>query len=162
MKDILGFKTAAGTKWLSNFYPCVMSDQGLAFTTLEAAFQAAKHLGMDRKVRISKMDAYDAMIEGRKGKPQKDWDKFAVRKMHDLLMRKFSSHNPQLLAQLLATGNLRLAETNDWGDLYWGENEIGDGHNVLGRLLMMVREIRGLEALVRDPSTKEHHFKKGN
>ena len=157
MNDILGFKTADGTKWLSNFWPCNISDQGLSFDTLEAAFQAAKHRGMDRKVRISKMPPHEAMIEGRQGQPQEGWDRMAVEVMYELLKRKFSNYNPQLLAQLLATGDCRIAETNNWGDLYWGENEVGEGLNVLGRLLMLVRELRRLEALPRDSSTKAHH-----
>lgn len=157
--DILGFHDTEGTKWLSNFYPCDCPYLDINFKSTEAAFQAAKHKNISRAKRISRMTPYDAMVEGRRGKPRKDWTTTAVAVMHTLLYIKFSHVNPYLLKRLLDTRDCRIAETNTWGDLYWGEDENGNGLNILGRLLMNVREQRRMETLLRKPSTKAHHKK---
>lgn len=41
---------------------------------------------------------------------------------------------------LMATGNKYLEERNWWGDLYWGRDKEGNGENMLGKLLMEIRE----------------------
>jgi predicted NAD-dependent protein-ADP-ribosyltransferase YbiA (DUF1768 family) len=42
---------------------------------------------------------------------------------------------------LLATGDAEIQEGNTHGDLYWGVDlHTGEGENVLGKLLMKVRE----------------------
>ncbi len=160
-KPILGFKRSEGTKWLSNFWSCRIAYGGIIYQSVEAAFQAQKHLCTERKMKIAAMGPYDAMIEGRTGEPREGWDSEAVGMMAILLRQKFNRHNSnesiELLGKLLATGDCRIAETNDWGDLYWGENSKGEGHNILGRLLMILREERRLEALPRLASTKAPH-----
>lgn len=156
MTDILGFKTKDGTKWLSNFWPCrIQAADALVFQSVEAAFQAAKHKSPERRLKISEMSAYEAMIEGRRGEPQAGWDKMAVSVMLTFLNQKFEE--PYLADKLKATGSRRIAETNDWGDTYWGENSDQIGENVLGRLLMLVRERLVLEDIRRNKSSKEHH-----
>jgi predicted NAD-dependent protein-ADP-ribosyltransferase YbiA (DUF1768 family) len=57
--------------------------------------------------------------------------------MLDALRDKFS--DPELRAKLLATGDEFLVEGNHWGDTYWGVCN-GKGRNMLGSLLMKVRE----------------------
>jgi predicted NAD-dependent protein-ADP-ribosyltransferase YbiA (DUF1768 family) len=62
--------------------------------------------------------------------------------MSDLVEQKFKL-NSKLRAQLLATGNEWLEETNTWGDTFWGVCN-GVGQNWLGAILMSVREkLRG-------------------
>ena len=57
--------------------------------------------------------------------------------MRDLLRNKFSE--PDLAARLLATGSTELIEGNNWNDTFWGVCR-GRGRNMLGQLLMEVRE----------------------
>lgn len=158
MTDILGFHTANGTEWLSNFWPCEIQWESVTYQSTEAAFQASKHTALGRCAYISTMGPYDAMVEGRKGRPQEGWDGMAVGVMFGILMKKFSTAHPGLLEKLLATGDCRIAETNSWGDRYWGEDPEGNGKNILGRILMVVRGLRQLELIERDPSTKAHHL----
>ena len=57
--------------------------------------------------------------------------------MERILRVKFSS--PDLKEKLLSTGDRYLVEGNSWGDVYWGVCG-GKGINMLGKLLMQIRE----------------------
>jgi len=60
--------------------------------------------------------------------------------MLELLRLKFAFYDLGML--LLATEDAVLEEGNWWGDTYWGvcPSGSGNGENMLGRLLMQVRE----------------------
>jgi predicted NAD-dependent protein-ADP-ribosyltransferase YbiA (DUF1768 family) len=69
-----------------------------------------------------------------------EWNTVKISIMRSLLEQKFDAKmNPELRAQLLATGTKHLEEMNWWGDTFWGTNKEGKGENMLGRLLMEVR-----------------------
>jgi hypothetical protein len=57
--------------------------------------------------------------------------------MYDLLRKKFANY-PLLRKMLMETGDAILIEGNYWNDRFWGI--CGEGLNVLGILLMLVRE----------------------
>ncbi len=57
--------------------------------------------------------------------------------MREALTAKFRQ-NPELLEQLLATGDAELVE-NSPVDYFWGIGADGSGKNTLGKLLMEVR-----------------------
>ena len=59
--------------------------------------------------------------------------------MTDIQKAKFMT-NPELKELLLATGQKQLINANHYGDAFWGTNEIGEGENVLGVILMEFRE----------------------
>ncbi len=65
-----------------------------------------------------------------------DWQEVKLSQMEFVLRQKFS--HPELLALLLATGEMELVEDNDWDDTYWGVCN-GVGENNLGKLLMKIR-----------------------
>lgn len=58
--------------------------------------------------------------------------------MRDVLKAKFTQH-PELASQLLATGAAKLIEES-LTDPFWGTGRNGKGQNMLGQLLMEVRE----------------------
>jgi ribA/ribD-fused uncharacterized protein len=58
--------------------------------------------------------------------------------MYRVLDAKFSQH-PELRALLISTGKKRLVERPTKDD-YWGEDEEGVGQNMLGKLLMQLRD----------------------
>jgi ribA/ribD-fused uncharacterized protein len=75
-----------------------------------------------------------------------DWDDVKLHVMRGLIAEKFSANNPELVAELLKTGEADLIEGNSWGDTYWGvvtggrkKALIGQGQNNLGKLLMARR-----------------------
>jgi ribA/ribD-fused uncharacterized protein len=69
---------------------------------------------------------------------RKDWQKIKVSRMKAVLTAKFTQ-NDELRQMLLSTGDAKLIETSNT-DAFWGCGKKGDGKNMLGVLLMEVRE----------------------
>jgi len=65
------------------------------------------------------------------------WKDIKVPRMKAVLKVKFQ--DPELREKLLATGDSRLVE-NSKIDSFWGKGKSGKGKNMLGKLLMKVRE----------------------
>lgn len=125
-------------RFLSNFYPAVITWGYIVYPTVEHAFQSAKTFDMDiRQIIAAAPTPGKAKRLGRKVMLRRDWDQVKIRIMLDLLQRKFA--NPILRMRLLATKDAQLVEGNDWGDVFWGVC-FGKGDNHLGKLLMKVRE----------------------
>lgn len=127
-------------RFLSNFYPCVLTWEGLVYPTVEHAYQASKTLDPVMRARIR--DARtpgEAKHLGRLPVLREDWETVKVPIMKQLLDAKFSD---RALAELLvATGEEELVEGNWWHDKFWGQCPVGFGENHLGRLLMEVRDV---------------------
>lgn len=124
-------------RFLSNFYPCLITHEGLRFASVEHAYQAAKFLAPEVRYKfLEPMRAGEAKRLGRRVKLREDWEEVKLSIMLDLLRLKFSP--PFMQASLLSTGEAELIEGNSWGDHYWGVC-MGMGENHLGRLLMQVR-----------------------
>lgn len=126
-------------RFLSNFWfvPVVMDN--LVFPSVEHAYQAAKTLDRNDKVRIAHLGtAREAKAYGRKIKLRSDWENMKLEIMERLVRQKFQ--NTDLKAKLLATNNEELVEGNYWEDTFWGvdlKTKIGQNH--LGKILMKVR-----------------------
>jgi hypothetical protein len=125
--------------FLSNFYECPITFDGLTFTSAEAAFQAQKCLDKKEKTRFTEMTPSEARSFGRRVRLRKDWDAARLSLMREILEAKFSQ-NGDLKQKLLLTDDAYLVEGNTWGDRFWGQVN-GFGANHLGRLLMELREI---------------------
>jgi ribA/ribD-fused uncharacterized protein len=67
-----------------------------------------------------------------------DWNRCKVDRMRDILKEKFTQHK-DLQKLLLDTGNARLIEESTM-DAFWGVGKKGTGKNMLGILLMEVRD----------------------
>ena len=76
---------------------------------------------------------------GREVTLRKDWELVKVNIMSELVLQKFARH-PELCESLAMTGDEDLEEGNTWGDRYWGTVN-GKGNNMLGKILMRVREL---------------------
>jgi len=128
--------------FLSNFYPHRISYDGLTGSTLEHVFQALKT--EDRQWRKRILEAPSAGVAKRLGREcpiRPEWYEIQVPLMKQLLLEKFK--NPGLANMLLHTGERHLQEGNLWHDKFWGHCYCGDcghGENMLGKLLMQVRE----------------------
>lgn len=127
--------------YLSNFTCCrhgIVLD-GMTYDTVEHAFQAAKTLDFGKRWEIRAAHTPGmAKLLGRRVKLRPDWEEIKIDVMLDLLRQKFAPGTA--LAKLLAgTGDAELIEGNDWGDTFWGVCR-GKGENVLGLLLMTVRQ----------------------
>jgi len=127
--------------FLSNFYPSDVWYDGVLYPTVEHAYQAAKTFDeQDRKKILEAKTPGQAKRLGRKIKIRDDWEKIKVYVMYELVLQKFCRH-PQLRRKLLETKDQTLVEGNKWGDKFWGVDlETKKGRNMLGKLLMQVRE----------------------
>jgi ribA/ribD-fused uncharacterized protein len=126
-------------RFLSNFEtsPHGIPYEGLAYPTVEHAYQAAKTLNQAQRVRICNLPTPgQAKRAGRHLDLREDWEEVKVSVMRTLLEEKFT--DPGHRMKLLETGDAVLVEGNTWGDTFWGVCE-GKGKNVLGRLLMALR-----------------------
>lgn len=125
--------------FLSNFYKEPVEWEGITYPTVEHAFQAAKNF--DRKYREQVRDAKtpgDAKKLGRATTLRPDWEAIKLDVMTILVTRKFTS-NAKLAMRLVKTSGHELVEGNDWGDTVWGVVN-GEGTNLLGKILMTVRD----------------------
>lgn len=148
-------------RFLSNFYACTVEFEGVRYSSVENAYQAAKTLNLeDRKM----FEACSAGQAKRWGSPtgrikiQEDWNNKRIGVMTYLVRKKFQEY-PFRIA-LLDTGEAQLAEGNWWGDRFWGKVD-GAGENWLGKILMKVRqEIRDEEAGVFSSNRNEKKVKR--
>lgn len=126
-------------RWLSNFWPVsITCADGITYPSSEHAYMASKTLDINIRREVATLKtAGDAKRFGRKIKLRADWEEVKRNEMLSVLRLKFQ--DPLLRIKLINTGDARLIEGNTWGDTYWGVCK-GQGQNVLGQLLMLVRD----------------------
>lgn len=125
--------------FLSNFAHSPIVHNGIRYFCVEGAFQAEKTQDEAEKQKLAGMRPSYAKSYGKKLPLRKDWDRVRVNIMRDLLYKKFTQ-NPELAKKLVATGDAVIMEQNTWGDTFWGMKPDGTGENMLGKLLMEMRE----------------------
>lgn len=136
--------------FLSNFYRRQFRLNGVLYASAEHAFQTQKPIIYADRVRVHTCNSpADAKALANSVPRKPNWDEIKVDIMKNVLRAKFSREfnfqiNP-LLTFLLNTGEAELVEGNNWGDTFWGQCPLGNGENMLGKLLMKVRsEMRHL------------------
>lgn len=125
----------------SNFAPYPIEVDGKTWPTSEHYFQARKFAGTEHEEAVrSAGSPADAALVGRdRGRPLRpDWGAVKDGVMRDAVRAKFRQH-PELRTTLLATDDATIVERTG-NDSYWGDGGDGSGRNVLGRILMEVRE----------------------
>ena len=126
-------------RYLSNFYEAPIDYNGLTYKNNEAAFQAQKVLDEKTREQFTELPPNLAKKLGRKVELREDWEDVKVDIMKDICRTKFETH-PSLMDRLLSTGDRTLIEGNDWNDTFWGVDDDNGGENMLGKLLMELRE----------------------
>ena len=109
--------------------------------TTEHYFQAQKFAGTEHeeKVRLAPTPMKAAsMGRSRKRPLRRDWEKVKDEIMLEALRVKFTQRE-ELKKTLLSTDDAILVE-HTANDNYWGDGGDGSGKNMLGKLLMQVRE----------------------
>ena len=127
--------------FLSNFYESPMVIDRTFYKTVEHYFQSKKALKAKERIEIaSARTPGEAKRLGKKCLMRSDWIEVKDDVMKKGLREKFDQ-NLKLLKMLIGTGEAVLEEGNSWGDKYWGKDIFtGEGKNMLGKLLMEVRE----------------------
>lgn len=135
------YSTADEYGEFSNFaaFPIRLDTQ--MWPTSEHYFQAQKFLAAEHREEIRQ--AKSPMIAARLGRSRKkplrrDWESCKVAIMRKAVLAKFTQHQ-ELRELLLGTGDAKLVEHTS-NDDYWGDGGDGHGKNMLGRILMEVRE----------------------
>ena len=136
MEIIRNFKN--NYRFLSNFFePVDIYFEGELYSSVEAAYQAAKTLRSAERRKFTNLSAKDSKREGKKISLRPDWEDVKVRIMSALVWQKFAYHE-ELGKKLVETFPVELIEGNTWGDKFWGVCN-GEGENMHGKILMEVR-----------------------
>jgi ribA/ribD-fused uncharacterized protein len=125
----------------SNFSPHGFELDGEWWPTSEHYFQAQKFVGTPHAQKIRQASTPMRAAElgrDRRHTLRPDWDQVKDGVMRRAILRKFETH-PEIRAMLLATGDDIIVE-NAPRDYYWGCGADGTGQNMLGKILMEVRE----------------------
>ena len=127
--------------WLSNFAPYPVLVWGQSWPTSEHYFQAQKFKGTPHEEQIlalsSPMEA--AKYGRRRDLPlRQDWEQVKDDMMRQGVRAKFRQHE-DIRRLLIDTGNAVLVE-HTANDNYWADGGDGSGKNMLGQLLMQLRQ----------------------
>ena len=126
-------------RWLSNFEPCKVIWDGVEYPSSENAYQAAKTMDHDLRIKLSKVIPADSKKISKSISIREDWDDIKVSIMYNICLDKFT-RNPELGTKLIDTEDKYLEESNHWKDTFWGVCN-GVGQNNLGKILMQIRDI---------------------
>lgn len=122
--------------FLSNFYKCNVEHEGVIYSSVENAFQAAKTLDLIERRQFENYTAREAKKLGKKVKLRSDWENVKVKIMCNLVFQKFN--NSEYLRTRLLIVQDKIIEENFWGICKCGR--CAGGYNMLGNILQEVRE----------------------
>ena len=125
----------------SNFAAYPIELDGKTWPTTEHFFQAQKFIDpMDAEAirELKSPMAAATMGRDRTKKIRSDWDSAKDEIMYRAIRAKFSQH-VDIRGTLLATGDATLIE-HTANDKYWADGGDGNGKNMLGILLMRLRD----------------------
>jgi ribA/ribD-fused uncharacterized protein len=128
-------------RFLSNFWECPVLYEGQIWNSTEHLYQALKTLDKEQRenIRLAPNPAVAKKL-GKKITLRPDWEEIKDGIMEEIVWRKFRQ-NSKLKEALLETGDEELQEGNRWQDLHYGVDlKTGAGENILGKILMKVRE----------------------
>jgi ribA/ribD-fused uncharacterized protein len=125
----------------SNFSRHSVRLKGKDWRTSEHYFQAMKFEGTRHETDVrnapSPKEAAN-MGRDRKRPLRVDWEQVKDDIMREVVRAKFTQHKA-LKETLLSTGDAILVEHTE-NDRYWGDGGDGTGKNMLGKILMEIRE----------------------
>lgn len=142
MSDSIRFyRTGDAFGEFSNFAAFPFTIDGKEWRTTEHYFQAQKFVGTEFEEEIRNIPS--PMIAARAGRDRKkplrhDWPYVKDDVMRTAVRAKFTQH-PKLAELLLSTGDAELVE-HTANDAYWADGGDGSGKNMLGIILMEIRE----------------------
>lgn len=125
----------------SNFSSHGFELDGKYWLTSEHYFQARKFPGTENEEKIRKAKTPKIAAEmgrDRKKTLRSDWEEVKDDIMRKAVLKKFETHE-DIRNILLSTGKEELVEKTTY-DYYWGCGTNGTGKNMLGKILMEVRE----------------------
>ena len=146
MNAIKFYTTKDEHGYMSNFARYKIDCFGRVWQTSEHAYQAKKFVGMNIEDYDAVFNADRPMVAAALGRDpnrpiRPDWEAVKDDVMRFVVLSKFMQ-NPKIREKLLSTGDAPLFEYDTVrGDTYWAINRHGHGKNMLGVILMEVREV---------------------
>ena len=134
------YKTTDKYGEFSNFSKYGFELDGEYWKTSEHYFQAQKfeNLAIKERIRNAKTPMEAAKLGRNRNYPlREDWEEVKDDVMRKAVLQKFETHS-ELKELLLSTGGKLLIEDTQH-DYYWGCGKDGTGKNVLGKILMEIR-----------------------
>ena len=125
----------------SNFSRHPVTLKGKTWPTSEHYFQAQKFPGTEHEeeIRNASGPGEAARMGRQRSRPLRpDWEQVKDDIMREVVLAKFTQHD-DLRRALLDTGDAELIE-HTANDAYWADGGDGSGKNMLGKILMEVRE----------------------
>ena len=138
--------------YLSNFSSHPITDKnGTVWRTAEHAYQAMKTtVAKEREHVRSAATPAEAKNRGRRVTVQEGWNDKKRDLMKRILRMKFEQH-PGIRQKLIETGSAKLVHKAPW-DKYWGDGRDGAGANVMGEVLMELRQEFAATMDMEDPA----------
>lgn len=129
-------------KDFSNLAPYSIELEGEIWKSVEHYYQFKKFEKTDpeyaQKIRNAETGKDVKSLSMQNKNYTENWEKEKVKIMKTAVRKKFESHK-YLENLLLYTGNENLVEANP-EDYFWGEGKDGTGKNMMGHILMEIRE----------------------
>lgn len=125
--------------WLSNFAPCKIMLNGVAYSSVEHAYQSAK--SHDQKWKHFCATEPKAGVVKRKSRNVPLVSNWEVKRLHVMFKCLLQKYNQYPYNEYLRnTGNEHIQEGNTWNDTFWGVClKEHTGKNVLGNMIMLIR-----------------------
>jgi len=142
MEDEIKFYSEKGRYGeFSNFANYSIRLKNKIWKTTEHYFQSQKFEKQEYQEKIR--NAITPMMAAQLGRSRKErilknWDDIKQNVMYEAVKAKFTQHS-DLKRLLLDTKDAKIIEHTD-NDNYWGDGGDGKGKNMLGKILMKVRE----------------------
>jgi ribA/ribD-fused uncharacterized protein len=142
LSDPIEFMSVRGAYGeFSNFARFPVEIDGRTWPTTEHYFQAQKFAGAadDEEIRLAPSATVAARMGRSRRRPlRRDWEAVKLDVMRTALRAKFTQH-ADLCRLLLGTGDRLIIERRD-KDSYWGDGADRRGRNMLGVLLVELRD----------------------
>lgn len=141
MKEVKFYRTNEEYGCFSNFSKHPIFLDGMSWRTSEHYFQAQKFEEINDQLEIqAAKTAMEAARKGRekKGKLRPDWEEIKNNVMRKAVKAKVKQ-NAEVREKLLSTKDAIIIE-HTGRDRYWGDGGDGSGKNMLGKILMEIRD----------------------
>lgn len=141
LEPILFYSSRAEHGYMSNFARYPVKVDGQTYSTSEHYYQSQKFKGTHWETKVKKAKGpMEAATLGRdkSGPLRRDWESAKDNIMRKVVEAKFRQY-PEFAKQLLETGRAKIVEHTE-NDSYWADGGNGKGKNMLGVILMELRE----------------------
>ena len=151
-RNIVRFQGAKNP--LSNLFPTPINIWGMTFRSVEHAYQYRKAIEMNQHISAEDIrqvhSPYDAMDLAKKVNTDQRWLNMKKSVMYQLLNTK--ANQCEIFRNKLQSTHGNLIVEDTYHD-YWGQGRFEDGLNMMGRLLMTLRDNNNFNC----PSPSQHN-----